>query len=326
MSLKNKSVLVTGGAGFIGSHLVDQLIAHRPERITVVDDFFLGKDSNLKDARKAFPGLRVHRQDAADYDAMAKIMKDESVDVVFNLAVIPLPASLNNPRWGFQKNVDITMAVCELARNGLFKTLVHFSSSEAYGTSEYAPMDEDHPLNGTTTYAASKAASDLLIFSYCRTYGIEASVIRPFNNYGPRQNEGSYAGVIPITIKRIMEGKAPVIYGDGKQTRDYLYVTDTARAAIQVHDVKATRGRVLNVASGTEVSVERIIKTIAGLLDCHKALIYEKDRPGDVRRHIANTFRARDLIGFSPTVSFDEGLRATVEWYRQMFGGGNGQA
>ena len=320
MSLKNKSVLVTGGAGFIGSHLVDRLIGQKPDNLVVVDDFFLGKESNLKSARENFPDLVVYKQDAADYDAMCKIMKDENVDVVFNLAVIPLPASLDRPRWGFEKNVQMAMTTCELARNGFFKTLIHFSSSEAYGSSEYAPMDENHPLNGTTTYAASKSASDLLIFSYCRTYGIDASIIRPFNNYGPRQNEKSYAGVIPITIKRIMDGKAPLIYGDGQQTRDYLYVTDTASAAIKVHDVKATRNRVLNVASGVEISIERLIKIIADILGCDKEIIYEKDRPGDVRRHIANIFHAKDMIGFKPTVSFEDGLRTTVEWYRQKFG------
>jgi UDP-glucose 4-epimerase len=219
--------------------------------------------------------------------------------------------------------VEIAMTTCELIRNGFFKTLIHFSSSEAYGTSEYAPMDENHPLNGTTTYAASKSASDMLIFSYCRTFGIDAAIIRPFNNYGPRQNEGSYAGVIPITIKRILEGKAPVIYGDGKQTRDYLYVTDTAKAAIKVHDVKATRNKVLNVASGVEIPIDVIIRKIADIMGSSKEILYEQDRPGDVRRHIANIFLAKDLIGFSPTVSFEDGLKATVNWYKGILGGKN---
>ncbi len=316
MSLKNKSVLVTGGAGFIGSHLVDALVREEPENIVVVDDFFLGQESNLKEAREAYPQLKVYKQDAADYEAMKKIFQDENIDAVFNLAVIPLPASLTKPRWGFQKNVDITMTVCELARNDFFDTLIHYSSSEAYGSSEYAPMDEEHPLKGTTPYAASKAASDLLVFSYCRTFGMDASVIRPFNNYGPRQNEGSYAGVIPITIQRILDGKAPLIFGDGKQTRDYLYATDTADATIKIYDNKNTRNKVLNVASGEEISIERLVKLIAQALDCKMDIIYEDERPGDVRRHIANTFQAKDLIGFKPKVCFEEGLKTTVEWYR----------
>ena len=316
MSLKNKSVLVTGGAGFIGSHLVDRLIKEEPENLVVVDNFFIGKESNLKEARENYPNLKIYDQDASDYEKMSKIMKNESIGVVFNLAVIPLPASLTKPRWAFEQNVNITLSICELARNDYFDTLIHFSSSEAYGTSEYAPMDEKHPLNGTTPYAASKAASDQLVFSYCMTFGIEASIIRPFNNYGPRQNEGSYAGVIPLTIKRILNNEAPVIYGDGKQTRDYLFVTDTANAAIGVYNSKSTRNKVLNIASGKEISIEPLIKFIGKYLKCDKPIVYERERPGDVRRHIANIYLAEDLIGFKPTVSFEEGLRLTVDWYK----------
>ena len=316
MSLKNKSVLVTGGAGFIGSHLVDRLVKEVPANIVVVDNFFIGKESNLKEARAKYPNLKIYNQDASDYDRMKEIMKNESIDVVFNLAVIPLPASLTKPRWACEQNVNITLSICELARNNYFDTLIHFSSSEAYGTSVYAPMDEKHPLNGTTPYAASKAASDQLVFSYCKTFGIDASIIRPFNNYGQRQNEGSYAGVIPLTIKRILNGEAPVIYGDGKQTRDYLYVIDTANAAIDVYNFKNTRNKVLNIASGKEVSIETLIKHIVKYLNCDKAIVYEKERRGDVRRHIANIYSAEDLISFKPTVSFEEGLKLTVDWYR----------
>jgi UDP-glucose 4-epimerase len=317
MSLKNKSVLVTGGAGFIGSHLVDRVIKEEPENLVVVDNFLLGKESNLKDARENYPNLRIYNQDASDYEIMSKIMKNEGIDVVFNLAIVPLPASLTKPRWTFEENVNITLSICELARNNYFDTLVHFSSSEAYGTCEYAPMDEKHPLNGTTPYAASKAASDQLVFSYCMTFGIDASIIRPFNNYGPRQNEGSYAGVIPITIKRILNDEAPVIYGDGKQTRDYIYVSDTANATIDMYNFKSTRNKILNIGRGKEVSVETLIKIIAKYLNCEKTIVYERERPGDVRRHIANIYLAEDLIGFKPTVSFEEGLKLTVEWYKK---------
>ena len=317
MSLKNKSVLVTGGAGFIGSYLVDRIIKEEPENLVVVDNFFIGKESNLKEARKNYANLKIYNQDASDYEIMSKVMKNEVIDVVFNLAVIPLPASLTKPRWGFEQNVNITLSICELARNGFFDTLIHFSSSEAYGTSEYAPMDEKHPLNGTTPYAASKAASDQLVFSYCRTFGIDASIIRPFNNYGPRQNEGSYAGVIPLTIKRILRGEVPVIYGDGKQTRDYVYVSDTANAAIGVYNSKSTRNKVLNIASGKEISIETLVKLIAKYLNCGKPIVYEEERQGDVRRHIANIYLAEDLIGFKPAVSLEEGLKKTVDWYRK---------
>lgn len=317
MNLKNKSILVTGGAGFIGSHLVDRLIKEEPEKLVVVDNFFLGKESNLQDAKENYSNLKIYNQDASDYERMKEIMENEGIEVVFNLAVVPLPASLTKPRWTFEQNINLALSMCELVRNDYFDTLVHFSSSEAYGTSEYAPMDEKHPLNSTTPYAASKAAEDQLVFSYCRTFGIDATIIRPFNNYGPRQNEGSYAGVIPITIQRILNDEAPVIYGDGKQTRDYLYVTDTANATIDVYNSKSTRGKVLNIASGKEVSIETLVKLIAKYLNCDKPIVYEQERIGDVRRHIANVYLAEDLIDFKPIVGFEEGLKKTVDWYKK---------
>ncbi len=315
MSLNNKSILVTGGAGFIGSHLVDRLIRDEPENLVVVDNFFLGKDSNLKDAKRSYPNLRIYNQDASDHRAMAKIVDNEGIDVIFNLAVVPLLVSLERPRWAFEQNVGITLTMCELAREDRFDTLVHVSSSEVYGTCEYEPMDEGHPLNPTTPYAASKAASDHLVLSYNKSFGIDTSVIRPFNNYGPRQNEGSYAGVIPLTIKRIVSGQPPVIYGDGKQTRDYLFVTDTVDATVKVYQCKSARNRVLNIASGRDVFIENIIRTIAQYFNVGK-IIYEKERAGDVRRHIANTYLAQDLIGFKPTVDLKEGLERTIEWYK----------
>ena len=157
-----------------------------------------------------------------------------------------------------------------------------------------------------------------MIFSYCRTFGIEASLIRPFNNYGPRQNEQSYAGVIPLTIQRILRGEAPVILGDGKQTRDYLYVTDTAKAAIAIYNHKNTRGQVLNIASGREVSVQNLIEFIMDYMGCDKEIVFKPEQPGDVRRHIANIFLAEDLIGFSPSVKFEDGMKKTIDWYKNM--------
>jgi UDP-glucose 4-epimerase len=317
MKLSNKSVLVTGGAGFIGSHLVDRLILEKPDNLVVVDSFFLGREENLNDAAKNYPNIKILNQDCSNYEQMKSIMEKEGIDVVFNLAVIPLPACLEKPAWTFKHNVDITASMCELARNDIFDTLIHFSSSEVYGTSVYAPMDENHPLNGTTPYAASKASSDVLVFSYCETFGIDASIIRPFNNYGPRQNDRSYAGVIPLTIRRILQGETPIIFGNGKQTRDYLYVTDTADAAISVYKSHKTRNKVLNVASGKEVSIQYLVTFIAKYLDCENQIIYEPPRTGDVKRHIANIYLAEDLIQFKPAVTFEEGLKKTIDWYKK---------
>ncbi len=319
MSLKNKSVLVTGGAGFIGSHLVDALVREEPEKIIVVDNFFLGKNANLEDAQANCNYLKVYNQDATDYEKMKTIAETEGIDVIFDLAVIPLPTSLEKPEWTFRHNMDMTLTVCKLMKNDLSKTLIHFSSSEAYGTTVSGPMDENHPLNGTTPYAASKASSDLLILSYSRTFGIDASIIRPFNNYGPRQNEKSYAGVIPLTIKRIIDGETPIIFGDGKQTRDYLFVTDTANAAIKIYNKNITRNKVLNIASGSEISIQYLIELIMKNMESNKKIIYQPERIGDVKRHIANTYLAKDLIGFNPTISIEEGLKKTIEWYKKLF-------
>jgi UDP-glucose 4-epimerase len=319
MGLRNKIVLVTGGAGFIGSHLVDALILEHPEKIIVIDNYSLGNNDNLSKAIDKYHELYVEVLDLSDFHTTRGLFLMCRPDVVFNLAIVPLPASLVYPYPTFRTNTDITLNICEFARLGMFDTLIHFSSSEVYGTnvSNTVPMNEEHPLNGTTPYAASKAASDLLVLSYARTFGIDTSIIRPFNNYGPRQNSGSYAGIIPSTINRVLNGKKPIICGDGFQTRDYLYVTDTANAAISIYKKTVTRGKVLNVASGKEISVNTLVGTISHKLGYMGDYIIRQERPGDVRRHIANIYRAEDLIGFKPTVTFVDGIQQTVDWYKE---------
>ena len=208
MSLKNKSVLVTGGAGFIGSHLVDRILKDKPEKVVIVDNFFLGKHRNIEQAMKGSDAVKLYYQDAGHYEKMKNIFEIEAIDIVFNLAVVPLLTSHTLPKITCEDNINITLSVLELQREGHFKTLIQCSSSEAYGTAQEHAMSESHPLNPTTPYAASKAASDLLTTSYHNTFGLDLSIVRPFNNYGPRQNEGSYAGIIPITIKKI--GRAHV--------------------------------------------------------------------------------------------------------------------
>jgi len=321
VSLTNKSILVTGGAGFIGSHLVDRLIDEKPENLVVVDKFYLGEDKirNLSSAKSRFPSLKVYREDAAKMRLMKKNLKNESIEVVFNLAAICLPASLIKPKWTYDTNVAIVSNLCELLRKDYFKTLIHFSSSEAYGDAEQVPMDESHPLKPTTPYGASKIASDHLILSYYKTFDIDVSIVRPFNTYGPRQNEGTYAGVIPLTIRRILRGESPVIYGDGLQTRDYTYVTDVADAAVKVYQAKSTRGKVLNIASAKEISIKDLISKIAKLMNCKKPVIYDKQRPGDVRRFIGSNSLAKKIINYKPKVDFEEGLRRTINWYRNLF-------
>jgi UDP-glucose 4-epimerase len=315
-SLTNKSVLVTGGAGFIGSHLVDRLIAERPRSIVVVDNLFLGRPDNLKMARSNRRDLEEHRLDASELEPLRSVMAAANVDVVFNLAVLPLPLSLERPAWTVQQNVGTTLACCELLRAGAYETLIHFSSSEAYGTAVTTPMDESHPLEPTTPYAASKAASDHLVMSYVRTFGVDAAIVRPFNNFGPRQNEGSYAAVIPIVIGHLLRGEAIEIHGDGKQTRDFLFVTDTADAAVRIYQEPGSRGSAINVASGVEVSINALVSTIAEIMATEPIIRRVPARIGDVRRHVGGIARARQLIDFEPRVELRDGLDASVRWYK----------
>ena len=320
VSLKQKSIMVTGGAGFIGSHLVDRLINEDPQNLIVIDNFYLGEDKikNLSSAKKRFPKLMVCREDATKMRSMKRILKNENIDVVFDLAVICLPASLVRPKWTYDTNVQITSTLCELLRDESFKTLVHFSSSEAYGDAERVPMTENHPLKPTTPYGASKIASDHLILSYISTFGVDASIIRPFNAYGPRQHEGTYAGVIPLTIRRILNCESPIIYGDGVQTRDYTFVTDVAEAAVKIYQSESTRGRTINVASGEEMSIKDLVSRISATMNWDKPILFDKPRPGDVRRFVGSNALIKKLINYKPKVGFKEGLRRTIDWYRGL--------
>ncbi len=318
-TVKGKHVLVTGGAGFIGSHLVDLLITEQVARLTVVDTFFLGKEANLAEARRRMPSLRVEPLDASDDQALRALLRElPPVDVVFDLAVIPLPTSLERPRWCFDTNVLITSTLCELLREGHFETLVHFSSSEAYGSARTVPMNEAHPLDPLTPYAASKAASDHLVRTYAATFGVDALVVRPFNNYGPRQNERQYAGVIPTLLRSVFEGRAFTLFGDGEQTRDYIYVTDTVRAALDLYGCEEARGQVVNIGSGQEISINALIGEIEHIVG--RPVPYQRcqPRPSDVRRHLADISLLRRLIDFRPQVALEAGLIKTVAFYRQQ--------
>ena len=318
LSLAGKSVVVTGGAGFIGSHLVERITRESPRTLSVIDNMYLGRPENLARARELFPELQLHTQDASDYDAVGAIVAADRVDVFFNLAIVPLPASLINPRWTVDHNVALATVPCELQRQGFFETLIHFSSSEAYGSATYVPMDEEHPSVPSTPYAASKLAGDYVVLSYRETYQTDVAILRPFNNFGPRQNAGAYAGIIPIVVGRALRGEPIIIYGDGEQTRDFVFVRDTADAAVRMYERPATRGRVINVASGVEVSMNRLVRELLNALDCDAEIIHQDGRPGDVRRLCGAIDLARDLIDFEPTTELAAGLRETVAWYRSL--------
>lgn len=321
-SIQGKHVVITGGAGFIGSHLADLVIRAGASDLTVVDNLFLGKEANLRQAREEMADLRFVRADTSDMAAMRAIFSSvPPVDVVFDLAVIPLPNSLVEPKWCFDTNVLMTSTICELLREGQFGSLVHFSSSEAYGTAHSVPMGESHPLSPLTPYAASKAASDHLVRTYASTFGVDALVVRPFNNYGPRQNEREYAGIIPTLLRCALEGRTFRLFGDGTQTRDYIYATDTVRAALKLYETPAARGCVVNVASGHEISMLDLIARIERILGRSVPIEHAPARPGDVQRHLADISLLKDLVAFEPEVALDDGLARTVTFYEDSLGG-----
>ncbi len=309
--------LITGGAGFIGSHLVDRLLADGAERVAVVDTFFLGSEENLFAARERHgDALVVYREDAADQGALAEICRVEQPDVVFNLATKALLYSFFNPAGACRVNLDIALTLCELLRAGAYGRLVHLSSSEVYGTAQQFPMGEDHPLLAETTYAAGKAAADLAVASYVRMFDLDALTVRPFNNYGPRQNAGSFAAVIPLTVARILAGDAPLIEGDGEQTRDFIYVEDTVDALLRLADVPDLNGQVVNLASGRETSILDLVGSLCEALEWTGGIEHVAARAADVRRHRADVSLAESLIGTVAPTTLADGLATTVDWYR----------
>lgn len=316
MGIVDSRVLVTGGAGFIGSHLVDRLIQQGARRILVVDDLSLGREENLVAARAAHPELVFQQLDLADDGALDALLAHGDFDYCFNLAVIPLPASLVKPKWVADRNMMMTSSVCEFQRLGHIGKMVHFSSSEVYGTARRVPMDEEHPLEAETPYAASKVGADSLVQSYLRTFGTPVVTLRPFNNYGPRQNDKAYAGIIPIVVRRVQAGEPIEIHGDGEQTRDFIYVSDTARAALILAETDGIDGEVFNVASGRETSVNELVRVLLKAMGKPDHPIHHvAPRPGDVRRHLADMSKAGQRLGFHPEVALHEGIGNTVEWY-----------
>ncbi len=317
--IRGKNVLITGGAGFIGSHLTDTLLAAGAEKVVIVDNFFLGKDANLAEARTNYPGrVIVYRDDARDLGTMKAVMKKEQVEVVFNLATIALNYSFFNPFTAYKVNVDIAETLMHLMEDGVFKTLIHSSSSEAYGTAEYSPMDEEHPLHPTTPYAAGKAAADLMIMSFYNVWKYDISIIRPFNNYGPRQNDKALAAIIPLTARRILNGEKPVLEGTGLQTRDFINVHDTARAFCLAYENEKSRGHIINLGSGYDISMKRVVEEICAYYGYSGEIEYRPGRPADVQKLCADAKLAKSLLGFVPEVDFTEGLKETLDWYKTV--------
>lgn len=315
-SIQNKNVLVTGGAGFIGSHLCDGLLKEGASKVVCVDNFFLGKMENIEDAL-THDNFVLYRDDARNFGVLQAIMEKEKIEVVFNMATIALNYSFFNPFDAYMVNVEIANTLLELLKVGAYKTLIHTSSSEAYGTAQYSPMDENHPTDPTTPYAAGKAAADLMVHSFYKVLGLDISIVRPFNNYGPRQNaEGSLAAIIPATARRIKEGGMPMVEGDGEQTRDFIYVTDTVRGLIAAYEKEESRGKIINLGSGQDISINSLLQGICDYMNYTGEWEHRPARTSDVRNLCADSKRAKEILGFEPEIDFTEGIKLTLDWYK----------
>lgn len=314
--MKYKNLLVVGGAGFVGSHVVDSLVKHGAEKVVVVDNMFLGKTENLNEAIQK-GNVIIYKEDARYLTALENIIEREKPEAVYNLAVKCLPYGFIDPEGAFMTGVEIAHNLANLLRKKKFERLLHFSSSEAYGTAIHVPMDENHPLDPNSPYGAGKAAADLLLLSYYKLFGLEVSIIRPFNFYGERQNMEAYAAVIPVTIWRILKGEKPILEGDGLQTRDFTYVKDGAEAAVKMMDCDKAVGRVVNIGQGREIDIRTVISMICETLDYPPDRIEHKPpRPSDVRRLHADITLAKKILGYSPKTSFKKGIELTINSFR----------
>lgn len=316
MTLKYDTFLIVGGAGFIGSHLIDYLVESGAEKVVILDNFFLGRMENLQDALKKGHVI-IYREDARYYTALDNIISIEKPEVVYDLAVKPLPYSFIDPESAFMTSVEIAQNLVMLLKKKAYSKLIHFSSSECYGTAKKIPMREDHPLDPTSPYGAGKIAADLLLTSYHQMFNLDLSIIRPFNQYGERQNIGAYAAIIPITIRRILRGEKPVIEWDGLQSRDLTYVRDTVEAAVKMLDCKEAIGKIINIGQGEETSIKQIVQAICEEMKYPFSNVeYRPKRPGDVRRHMADISLAWALLDWKPKTSLKEGLKKTIASFK----------
>lgn len=312
--IKNSSVLVTGGAGFIGSHLVDRLLVEGAKQVIIVDNMFLGSEDNLNDAISK--GAILYKDDIEISSSLDYIFYKHDIDIVFNCATKALNYSFVNPKNAFDTNVNGILNILEHQRKGNFKTLVHFSTSEVYGTAVYEPMDENHPINPTTTYAAGKAAADIAVNSWVNMFDLDAFIVRPFNNYGPRQNyKGYLAGIIPITAWRILNGISPEIHGTGNQSRDFIFVLDTVDAIIKLYPLMQ-KGESINISTDGQISMNDVITKIVDIMEYKGEVLRKPARGADVECHNASNAKVKSMIDYQLT-PFEIGLAKTLQWYQE---------
>ena len=303
--------LVTGGAGFIGSHLAEEL-RRRNHDVRVVDDLSTGKRANLAHLE----GIDFLEGDLADLGVAHRAV--EGIDFVLHQAAIPsVPKSVLDPVTSNRANIDATLNVLVAARDAKVKRVVFAASSSAYGNTPTLPKREDMPAQPLSPYALQKLVGEQYMTMFTSLYGLETVSIRYFNVFGPRQDPSSpYSGVISLFIKALLAGTPPTIHGDGEQTRDFTYVANVVDGVLRAVTAPDAAGRVINVATGGRISLNDLCSTLADIIGVDVAPVHGPERAGDVRDSQADIEQASSVLGYAPVVAFDEGLRRTVAWYR----------
>jgi nucleoside-diphosphate-sugar epimerase len=303
--------LVTGGAGFIGSHLAEEL-ARRGERVRVVDNLITGKRQNLAHV----PSAEFLEGDLADLDVARRAV--QGIDYVLHQAAIPsVPRSVQDPITSNRANIDASLNVLVAARDAGVKRVVYAGSSSAYGNTATLPKVETMATAPLSPYALQKLVAEQYCQMFTSLYGLETVTIRYFNVFGPRQDPSSpYSGVISLFISALCDARQPTIYGDGGHTRDFTYVANVVDGVLRACTAENASGEVINVATGGRISLNTLFKTIRELVGANIEPIYADPRPGDVKDSQADISKARQVLGYQPTVSFEDGLSRTVAWYR----------
>ena len=305
------SYLVTGGAGFIGSHLTDELV-RRGHRVRVVDNFVSGKRQNLAHV----PGVEVLEGDLADAAVARRAVA--GVDVVLHQAAIPsVPRSVEDPLTSHRANIDATLHVLLASRDAGVRRVVYAGSSSAYRDTPTLPKVESMPTAPLSPYALQKLVGEQYGRLFAQLYGAETVSIRYFNVFGPRQDPSSpYSGVISRFIAAVAAGRAPIIYGDGEQTRDFTYVANVVDGVLRACEASHVAGEVINVATGSRISINVLFRAVRDLTGARIEPTYAPVRAGDVRDSQADISKARRLLAYEPRVGFEEGLKKTLDWYR----------
>jgi nucleoside-diphosphate-sugar epimerase len=303
--------LVTGGAGFIGSHLAEEL-TRRGETVRVVDSLVTGKRHNLAH----LPTVEFLHGDLAD-DGVAKEAVS-GVDYVLHQAAIPsVPRSVEDPVTSNRANIDGALNLLVAARDAKVKRVVYAGSSSAYGNTPTLPKVETMPTAPLSPYALQKLVAEQYCQMFTALYGLETVTTRYFNVFGPRQDPSSaYSGVISLFISALLDGRQPKIYGDGEHTRDFTFVGNVVDGVLRACHAPKASGEVINVATSGRVSLNHLFRTLRTLIGANVEPIYAAPRAGDVKDSQADITKAKELLGYTPIVSFEDGLRQTVEWYR----------